>query len=167
MTGPECSGKTTLSQGLVSHLQGILVPEVSRSILTLTQNEYFFEDLLTIAKYQSCLESIAAIDPDRWIICDTSMLVLQIWSQYRFQKVHSYIQTSFSQSNPVLWLLCRPLDHWEDDGLRVDQHQRDELFELYRTALLHAEKPFLIVPAQPTGERLRWVLDHTSELLKY
>lgn len=163
VTGPECSGKSTLALALSKKLDAVYVPEISRTLLTLCGNRYQYEDLLTLAIYQAQLESAARVGDKDWIVCDTSMLVLKVWSSFKFKKVHPFIEDSFLTSDSYLWLLCCPLDIWVADGLRTNPNDRDELFRIYQEELIRAGKPMLIVPPLPPDQRVTWVLDRTSQ----
>lgn len=164
VTGPECSGKSTLAQQLSYAMNGVYVPELARPLLLLTGNQYGFADLAILGQQQRALElSVTGLDKN-WIIHDTSMLVLKIWSLYRYNAVDPLIEASFIQSDAHLWLLCTPLEDWQPDGLRVSQYERDHLFNQYSEELQKAGKHFLIVPASPLDERIKWVLDYTSNL---
>ena len=164
VTGPECSGKSTLAQQLSFALDGVYVPEIARPLLTLTGNRYTFNDLVTIGHYQSALGQSAKGLNKEWVILDTSMLVLKIWSLYRYNAVDPWIDRVFAQTDAHLWLLCTPLPDWHPDELRVNQYERDHLFNRYRDELQKAGKSFLIVPPGSADERLQQVLKHTTGL---
>ena len=55
-TGPECSGKTTLSNAIAKKLNAPLVKEYAREYLNNLNREYSYPDLLKIAKGQLKLE---------------------------------------------------------------------------------------------------------------
>ena len=52
VTGPECSGKTTLTQSLTHALGAVSVAEYAREYLSATDGRYTFEDLDVIAERQ-------------------------------------------------------------------------------------------------------------------
>jgi nicotinamide riboside kinase len=164
ITGPECSGKTTLAMKLSAVMKGVYIPEVARPLLTLTNNQYLLKDLLTIAKYQSALEQVVEGCGHGWIICDTSMLVIKIWSQYRFKEVDPLIEGYLQDSSADLWLLCEPLTEWHPDILRDAEQNRDQLFKLYHDELVRAGKEFLMVPNLPVEERLDLVYSELHNL---
>ena len=66
VTGPESSGKTTLSKSLSKNLNGKLVNEFARNYLTKNNNTYNIENLLEIAQNQLKLEN----QKSQIIICD-------------------------------------------------------------------------------------------------
>ncbi|MBK8506809.1 MAG: ATP-binding protein [Saprospiraceae bacterium] len=164
ITGPECSGKSTLASMMSQKLKGVLVPEIARPLLTLTGNSYSSSDLLTIAEYQTEAEFSAQLCDTGWVICDTSLLVLKIWSQVLFDRCDPWIEQHFQNSSALLWLLCEPLPFWQADGQRNNPNDRNRLFELYQNELIVAGKNFLIVPTASADERFDWVINQISEL---
>ena len=57
ITGPECTGKTSLAKALANHYNTRWVPEFARDFLNNLDRPYVEEDLLEIAKGQLNLES--------------------------------------------------------------------------------------------------------------
>jgi nicotinamide riboside kinase len=163
VTGPECSGKTTLARALADQLGGKLVPEVSRPLLSLTGNLYEPTDLAQMALYQQALEYAAEGLDRRVVICDTSALVYQIWLSFRFDRIDQDIDLYFSNTQ-AFFLLCQPLRHWEPDGLRVNPEERQILFDLYRNELKKHQFDFMIIPDLPLEDRLAIIFSGISKL---
>ena len=82
VTGPESTGKTTLSKNLSKHLNRKLVNEFARDYLEKKNNTYNFENLLEIAQNQYKLEN----QKSKLIVCDTDLLTIKIWSEHKFGK---------------------------------------------------------------------------------
>ena len=78
-------------------------------------------------------------------ICDTEMLVLKIWSEFKYNKVSLFITKSFAEQQFTHYFLCRPDIPWEEDPLREHPEQREELFELYLQELTDNQLPFTII----------------------
>jgi nicotinamide riboside kinase len=89
ITGPESTGKTTLAQQLAQHYQTVWVPEYSRDYIAQLNRSYEEDDLLEIAKGQVRREDemVAKHTPDL-LICDTSLLVIKVWSKVKYQRCH-------------------------------------------------------------------------------
>ena len=150
ITGPECSGKTSLMNSLVQHYPDAMgVQEYSRIYLSLLGRQYEKRDLSEIAKGQLMMEDVAIGMFPALLFCDTSMLVIKIWSEYRFGQVDSWIETEFIQRHYDLFLLCMPDLSWEEDPLRENPTDRWRLFELYKEALSTYEKPFSEIGGHP------------------
>ncbi len=88
------------------------------------------------------------------IICDTDMLVLKIWSEYKYGFCDPFILHQWNQRRYDLHLLCMPDIPWVDDPLREHPHLRPELLALYRRELAQAAVPFVEIGGTPS-ERLR------------
>lgn len=115
IVGPESSGKTTLARQLAAHLSGVWVPEVARTWIPNQGPPRSALDLVPLAHAQ--LAAIAAADAP-WVVCDTTVLVLRIWSEVRFGGAHPDLPDDRHAYD--LHLLCRPDLPWEPDPLRED-----------------------------------------------
>ena len=141
-TGPESSGKTTLATQLAAALDAPLVAEVARPYLMAKRKadpgfQYTQHDLLAIAKLQMAAEKSALKQADDWLICDTDLLVIMIWSEVKYGNCEPALQALFEQSleSERHYLLCTPDMPWEPDPLRENPDDRESLFERYRSVL--------------------------------
>ena len=94
ITGPESSGKTTLSQGIAARLNTTYTTEYARKFLETLNREYTQEDLISIAKGQLQNErknrnSIA--------IHDTDLITVKIWSEFKYNSCHPWIIEKIEQ----------------------------------------------------------------------
>ena len=137
ITGPESSGKTTLAKSMADHFQVPWVSEFAREYLNGLDRPYEEKDLLAIARGQIKQENEAASTSPRVLICDTSLMVLKIWSEYRYGRCHPWILEQIERRPVDLYLLCSPDIPWEPDPQRENPNDRDELFKLYQRALLN------------------------------
>lgn len=89
LIGAECTGKSTLAAALAQRYQGVIVPEYLRLFLDTKPQGYVctFDDIVPIAQTQIKLENNAMQANDKLIICDTSAILLAIYSQWYFGKV--------------------------------------------------------------------------------
>ncbi len=144
LTGPECSGKTTLAIRLAKELKGVLLPEFARQFLS-QRNGYSFEDLDAIATGQKHLELKAAEMGHPIIICDTDILVVKIWSEVKFGKVSPEVEHLYKTTSYDLTFLCKPIYAWEFDPLREapDPVERMRLYSLYFDALVREGRKFV------------------------
>lgn len=162
ITGPESSGKTTLCQTLSEELNVTFIPEFAREYLEKTSGKYNQSDLDKIAIGQ--LESIP-FPFNRVDICDSDFSVLEIWSQYKYENVSDLIQDLVEQDLFDLHILCTPDIPWEEDSLRENPDNREQLFELYKESLIRHNKNFIIVSGKHQG-RVEKSLDSIDLLLK-
>ncbi len=135
ITGPESTGKSSLSQNLANHFKCDWVGEYARSYLEARNNTYKEEDLIHIARAQLASEESKSKDADRLLFCDSEMLVMKIWSDYVFKRCDPFIEQMLEQQQYALYLLCAPDLPWEDDPLRSNPHNRDFLFNRYQEIL--------------------------------
>jgi NadR type nicotinamide-nucleotide adenylyltransferase len=144
LTGPECSGKTTLANKLAKELNDLLLPEFARDFLS-QKKSYTFEDLDTIAAGQRQLELEAEQKGHKIIVCDTDLLVVKIWSEVKFGKVSSLVEHLYQTATYDLTFLCKPIYDWEYDPLREapDPLERMRLYSLYLDALEKEGRKFV------------------------
>lgn len=146
ITGPECTGKTTLAQLLAIHFNGLWVPEFSRSYLPSLGRKYTYEDLVLMAKEQLNQEKkIWNEAKNKPVFSDTEMLVFYIWSMYRFDKCDQFIVQRIREADYQHYLLMYPDLTWEDDPLRENPDDRMRLFNIYEKALKDFKKPFSVI----------------------
>lgn len=131
ITGPESSGKSTLAQALGKELELPVVEEYALEYLQATKGNYTFEDLAEIAEgqHQSEMEALEKFGPP--IICDTSMLVIKVWTEVRFGQVDPLVLKYLSERSNDLYLLCKPDLDWVPGPFRENPNDRDQLFEKY------------------------------------
>lgn len=130
ITGPESSGKTALAEFLSKRIKLPLCPEYAVTYLTEHGPEYEYSDLRKIAKGQAMAED-ELLKSHPSIICDTSMLVLKVWSEVRFMKVDPYIVRELEKRKGALYLLCKPDLPWKAGLFRENPTDRDELYLRY------------------------------------
>jgi len=136
ITGPESTGKSTLAKELAKYYKTTFVEEYARIFLTNLGRPYVQQDLLEIAKRQIAQEDSATNKNPKLLICDTSLEVIKIWSEYKYQSVDVFITNSLKVRKPDLYLLMRPDLLWELDPLRENPDNRDELYKLYKNELM-------------------------------
>ncbi len=152
VTGPECSGKSELTERLSQYFDVPKTEEYAREYLCARGGTYAEKDLTEICKGQLAAEDAAVSRAERMAIFDTDMTVLKIWSMFRFGSVPHFIGQADLQRVYHLKLLCRPDLPWEPDPLREspDPRERDLLFGIFKRHLEAGSVPFEIV--EGTGE---------------
>ena len=102
-------------------------------------------DLKDLAKDQLALEESCSGLEVPYLFIDTSMLVLKIWSEYRYGGVDDFILKNFEARDYDLCLLCEPVEPYVADDLRENPHDRWSLYYLYLKELFqNAKKPQII-----------------------
>ncbi len=127
LIGVESSGKTTLAQALAEKLQGTYVPEYARMYLDAHGLSYQQEDLLAIAKGQSEHIKEACNKAVQWLVCDTDLLVIKVWSEQVFGSCDAWIEEQIKNEPSHFYILCAPDIDWEYDPQRTLPNLEDRL----------------------------------------
>ncbi|MEY4571154.1 MAG: hypothetical protein RLZ10_347 [Bacteroidota bacterium] len=141
-TGPESSGKTTLSMWLANELNGTYCPEYAREYLQ-DKQEYKEADLIEIAKGQ--INQWNQVDTKKSLIADTELFVVQIWSNWKYNSCDSFIIEEARKQDFDIYFLCKPDIPWEFDPLRESPEHREELFEIYRETLTKNKCSYFVI----------------------
>ncbi|MEK6481453.1 ATP-binding protein [Catalinimonas sp. 4WD22] len=136
ITGPEATGKSTLSQQLSDVFDEPWVPEYARDYINQLSRPYQESDLLEIAKGQVNREHEYAQQASQIYFCDTSLEVIKVWSEFKFKRCHPWIIEQQKKRKAGLYLLCAPDIPWTYDPQRENPDDREELFEIYQQELL-------------------------------
>lgn len=141
-TGPESAGKTLLARRLAATYQTVWTPEYARAYLETLGRPYVEEDLLHIARGQLLLEDYQAQFARRILPCDTGMLVIKVWSEYKYGRCHPWILEQLQRRSYGLYLLCGTDVPWAYDPLRENPGEREELYAIYKRELEALGVPF-------------------------
>ena len=147
ITGPESTGKSTLSEKLAHHYNTNFVPEYSRTYFENFEGQYTENDVVEIAKGQHNLIIEEEKKSSKILIADTEIVVCKIWVEYVFKHSNKVIDEILKQQDVDLYLLCDIDLPWVYDPLREnpDIDERKELFKIYRNTLEQMKVPFEIV----------------------
>jgi nicotinamide riboside kinase len=181
-TGPESSGKTTLSKAIAKHFKAPLVEEYAREYFEKKQTplqrspygQYFQTDLTEIAKGQIENEKRHIKPKTRLIVCDTDILTIKIWSEVVYgnclPELTELINTHHSSPithYPSIYFLCSPKGiEWEYDPLRENPDDRDFLFKIYEKELIFYKKNYHILRGS-LEERFEKCVESVLEILRY
>ncbi|MBK9400812.1 MAG: ATP-binding protein [Bacteroidetes bacterium] len=145
IVGPESTGKSSLALALSRHFNSPYVPEVARGYLENYGPNYRYEDLKKIARLQCQAEDQLLVNHPPLLFCDTTLMVIKIWSEYKYQRCDDWIIAE-EKSRPYDLFLLTDIDlPWEQDPLREHPDKRKELFTEYYRYLIHSNRPFHIV----------------------
>jgi nicotinamide riboside kinase len=152
-TGPESCGKTTLATQLAGTLHAPLVGEVAREYLNdcyRKQADYQYDqhDLLTIARLQHAREQHALAARPAYLVCDTDLLVIVVWSEVVFgscdPEIIELLERAMATTQRT-YLLCDYHIPWQPDRHRVNPFDRDMLFARYLAKLESIGANFITV----------------------
>lgn len=164
IVGPESSGKTALAIQLSEHFNAPLVEEYAREYLLARKGIYHQKDLIEIAKGQLKLEAEALQKASNLVICDTNLLVIKIWSLFKYNKCAEEINTDWNKSNYDLQLLLRPDLVYQEDPLRENPsiEDREMLFQIYENELKNKNATYSIIEGKGK-ERINNALKEISK----
>ncbi len=145
ITGPESTGKSTLSKQLATYYNCDLVEEYAREYIDKLTQPYTQEDILQIAKTQKKIELQKTKEVNKILITDTELIVTKIWSEFKYQNCHPWILENIEKQNYDLYLLCDIDLPWEEDPQREHPHLRKHLFNLYKQELERRNLNFKII----------------------
>lgn len=151
ITGPESSGKTTLTKALAKELNLGYTEEYAREYLNSNSN-YIQEDLLHIAKGQLQNEK-TNLNPIA--IHDTDLITIKIWSEYKYNQCNPWIieQIEQQKNENRLYLVCKPDIPWKVDPLRENPSNRAELFEVYLSEIQNTKHSHFIIDGEERLEK--------------
>ncbi len=130
LTGPESSGKTTLTEALARHFDVPSVSEAARRYLK--SPHYNASDLLAIARAQGAAERTVT---STVTFADTDLQTIYIWWQEKYGPAPLSLTRAYARQTPRHYLLCAPDLAWAPDPLRENPLDRDRLFDLYQADL--------------------------------
>tara|TARA_B100001287_G_scaffold276860_1_gene290238 strand:+ start:2919 stop:3407 length:489 start_codon:yes stop_codon:yes gene_type:complete len=148
VTGPECSGKTTLAKKLSQYFKISFAKEYAREYLEKNGLVYEQNDLLKIAQKQIEKEK-------KFNLLDTDLLTIKIWSEYKYGNCNDWILEKIRNqiSQKRIYILCKPDIKWQYDPQRENQHNREKLYTIYKKELdLLGHKYYLNHSKKPLKE---------------
>ncbi len=150
ITGPESTGKSMLSVNLANYYKTVFVPEFAREYINNLGRSYVQDDILTIAHGQINNENTFIEQAKKYLFCDTELTVCKIWSIVKYENCNPLI-LKLLEDTPYDFYLLTDIDlPWEYDPQREHPHFRMQLFNMYKTELELAQKPYAII--QGSGE---------------
>ncbi len=137
ISGPESSGKSTLSKYLTSYFKINKSDEYARNYVERLGRKYEFKDVETIAKRQCASYLIDKRNAEKGdiVIYDTFLIITKVWFEEVYKKCPIWLDKAIRTYKPNLVLLCYPDLDWQADGVRENGDKREILFEKYRQEL--------------------------------
>jgi len=129
--GPESTGKSTLSEALAKELDTVWVPEYARAYIDDLKRPYTEHDLLHIAKGQLALEDNILQKANDFLVCDTDLNVIKVWSEHAFKRCHVEILEHIAQRKYDLYLLTNIDIPWTEDPQREHPDMRGYFYNIY------------------------------------
>jgi nicotinamide riboside kinase len=147
-TGPESTGKTTLSKHIAEKYHGIYVPEIARDYLT-EKNiglNYTTEDVYEIAKLQyTAILKASDAHLEKFIAIDTELIAIEIWLEFYGFQVPSWISEMIYRIEIDYYFLMDIDVPWVADPLRANPNDRAMLLEKFKRKLNFYNKNWTLV----------------------
>ena len=145
--GPESTGKTTLAMQLAEYFETVWVPEFARDYLQgkwdKTGQICDVNDMLPIAYGQTKLENDALFTGNKFLFCDTNLLVTKVFSQVYYNFCDPILDKAAREHEYDLFFLTDIDVPWEKDDLRDKPDGRESVFAVFKQILIDNNKPFI------------------------
>ena len=169
MFGPESSGKTTLSRQLAEHFDTVWIPEFARQYLEdklKNANEVCVpEDLLPIAVGQTRLENEGLNTANKFLFCDTNLLVTKVYSEAYYEFCDPILDKAARKHKYDLFFLTNIDLPFEKDELRDSEENRNKFFHIFHNSLIENNKPFILLSGTKE-QRLQKAIPIINDLVK-
>jgi NadR type nicotinamide-nucleotide adenylyltransferase len=146
ITGPESTGKSTLSEQLAKHYQTIFIAEYARTYVENLGRPYTFNDVEHIARRQ--IEELKENEgkANKIMFADTYLIITKVWFDVVYKQCPEWVTKAILQSDIDLYLLCSTDLPWEPDSVRENGGEmREKLFCIYEQELIKFNLPYVIV----------------------
>ena len=147
--GPESTGKTTLAKQLAEHFKTSWVAEYARDYL---QDKWdksaqicAIDDMLPIAFGQTKLENDTLLTANKFLFCDTNLLVTKVFSEVYYGFCDPLLEKAALEHEYDLFFLTDIDVPWEKDNLRDKAEGRESVFAVFKQTLIDNNKPFIIL----------------------
>lgn len=145
--GPESTGKTTLATQLADYYKTVCVPEYAREYLQKKWDKYQgvcdIDDMLPIAYGQTKLENDSALKANKFLFCDTNLLVTKVFSEMYYNFCDSLLDKAARTHQYDFYFLTDIDVPWEKDDIRDSPDGREAIFTVFKESLIQNKKPFI------------------------
>jgi nicotinamide riboside kinase len=145
--GPESTGKTTLAIQLAEHFKTAWAPEFARDYLQEKWEKSGqicdVNDMLPIAYGQTKLENDSLSVANKFLFCDTNLLVTKVFSEVYYNFCDPLLEKAAVKHKYDLFFLTNIDVPWEKDDLRDKPEGRESVFAVFKQTLIDNKKPFI------------------------
>lgn len=145
LTGPESTGKSSLTAYLAGRLGLPSAPEYARAYLEEHGPAYDYDLLLHMSVGHLHFQTRHVPAHAALGIFDTDLLNYRIWCEVVYGRCHAGILSAIEAESTHAYLLCSPDLPWEPDPLRECPDGRDMLFERHLAEIRRYGRPYRII----------------------
>lgn len=145
VTGPESTGKSLLASQLANHYNTLCVPEFARAYIDSLDRPYEQSDIVEIAKGQLRAEKKMEARANRYLFCDTELIITKVWSLHKYGNCDPFIMEKILDKRYDLYLLCDLDLPWVQDPQREHPHLRKYFFDWYKRELDEYGFPYEVI----------------------
>ena len=153
IVGPESTGKSQLAQQLAQHYQTEWVPEYARFYLDRLERAYTQPDLSEIAKGQLAWERDKSDHANRYLFCDTNLIVIKVWSDHKYGMTDPWIEDTLKENTYDFYLLGNIDLAWTPDPQREHPDMREHFFRIYENYLKDNTLPYVLISGQEEARK--------------
>jgi NadR type nicotinamide-nucleotide adenylyltransferase len=137
ITGPECTGKSTLAVQLAHHYEGAFIPEYARAYIESLDIPYTFRDVEHIAETQLSQAKDALTGSQRIVFLDTYLIITKVWFNVLYGYYPQWMDEEIKKQRIDLYLLCDTSIPWTADKVRENGGEmREILYQTYKDELI-------------------------------
>lgn len=149
-TGPESTGKSTLTAAVAAALQLPAAGEYARIHLEQHGPAYDYESLLDLSRRHRAYQREQVPPEAPAGVFDTDLVNYKVWCDVAYGRCHPEIIAAMEAEASHVYLLCYPDIPWEPDPLREHPSDRPMLFDRHLAEILRLNRPYRIITG--TGE---------------
>lgn len=139
ITGPECTGKTTLTEQLAAHYKAAYIPEYARDYIGSLDKPYGYDDVVHVAENQLKQAINASRGSDGYVFLDTYLEISKVWFKVVYGHYPPWIDDQIIHNKIDLYLLCDTSIPWTADSLRENGGaMREVLYQQYRDEIVRS-----------------------------
>ncbi len=164
ITGPESTGKTTLTRQLGQHFQTVSVAEYARDYVEKLKRPYNYNDVLHIADKQREQFYADYEEAKTFLFFDTYLIITKVWFNELYSRCPQWINEEIAKNKVDLYLICDTDLPWVPDSVRENPGKaRKNLFEKYLYELEYFHCRYRIVTGKG-NDRFQNALSYIEEL---
>jgi HTH-type transcriptional regulator, transcriptional repressor of NAD biosynthesis genes len=132
-----------MAKQMAEHYQTEYVPEVAKELIT--SNNFTADDIIRIGHAQTNRVKEKIKTAKRFLFCDTDLITTQIYSRHYLGVVPPVLYELEKEIHYDCYFLFDIDVAWVSDGLRDLGHRREEMMQVFKSALNSRKLPFVLV----------------------